>query len=126
MGRFLKIAGKIIQEYIDDKSSILDIKAETNNKELIDIEMQLNWYKEMPERLLYYHGGLLRESLHEGEYYDKMKKTITICITDSVAFLTTGSLRNFLHWKFAWNISDVQMKTEANMWMNLFAGEERI
>ena len=75
-----------IKEYVDDKSSILDIKAETNNKELIDIEMQLNWYKEMPERLLYYHGGLLRESLQEGEYYDKMKKTITICITDSVAF----------------------------------------
>ena len=51
-----------MKEYVDDKSSILDIKAETNNKELIDIEMQLNWYKEMPERLLYYHGGLLRES----------------------------------------------------------------
>ena len=100
---------------MDDKEAILDIKAETNNKELIDIEMQLNWYKEMPERLLYYHGGLLRESLQEGDYYDKMKQTITICITDSVAFLTTGSLRNFLHWKFAWSISGVQMKTEANM-----------
>ena len=75
-----------MKEYVDDKVSILDIKAETNNSELIDIEMQLNWYKEMPKRLLYYHGGLLRESLQDGENYDKMKQTITICITDSVAF----------------------------------------
>lgn len=75
-----------MKEYVDDKASILDIKAETNKKELIDIEMQLNWYKEMPARLLYYHGGLLRESLQEGEDYARMKQTITICITDSVAF----------------------------------------
>ncbi len=75
-----------MKEYVDDKVSILDIKAETNNSELIDIEMQLNWYKEMPKRLLYYHGGLLRESLQDGENYDNMKQTITICIPDSVAF----------------------------------------
>ncbi|MBQ3520506.1 MAG: Rpn family recombination-promoting nuclease/putative transposase [Firmicutes bacterium] len=75
-----------MKEYVDDKVSILDIKAETNNRELIDIEMLMNWYREMPLRLLYYHGGLLRESLQEGENYDKMKQTITICITDSVAF----------------------------------------
>ena len=51
--------------------------------------MQIVWDKDMPSRLLYYHGSLLRESLQKGEDYDKMKKTITICITDSEAFRET-------------------------------------
>lgn len=37
-----------LKEHVNEKETILDIKAETNNKELIDIEMQLNWYNEMP------------------------------------------------------------------------------
>ena len=78
-----------IEECIDEKESILDIKAETNKREIIDIEMQIVWDKDMPSRLLYYHGSLLRESLQKGEDYDKMKKTITICITDSEAFRET-------------------------------------
>ena len=75
-----------IREYTDEKENILDIKAETDSNELIDIEMQILWGKDMPSRLLSYHGGLLREALRSGDGYDKMKKTITICITDSVAF----------------------------------------
>ena len=75
-----------IKECTDEKESILDIKAETNKRELIDIEMQILWDKDMPSRLLYYHGGLLRESLQKGDDYDKMKQTITICIIDSEGF----------------------------------------
>lgn len=83
-----------IREYITDKETILDIKAETNSKELIDIEMQIMWSKDMPSRLLSYHGGLIREALQTGEDYDKMKQTITICITDSVAFKETDKFLN--------------------------------
>jgi len=79
-----------LEECVDEKESILDIKAETDKKELIDIEMQILWNKDMPSRLLYYHGGLLRETLQSGEDYDRMKQTITICITDSVAFKETN------------------------------------
>ena len=78
-----------IEECVDEKESVLDIKAETNKKELIDIEMQIVWDPYMPSRLLYYHGGILRESLQKGEDYARMKKTITICITDSEAFSET-------------------------------------
>ena len=78
-----------LRDYIDEKDIILDIKAETDSEELIDIEMQIMWGKDMPSRLLSYHGGLLREALRAGEDYDKMKQTITICITDSIAFRET-------------------------------------
>lgn len=78
-----------IDECVDEKESILDIKAETDNRELIDIEMQIVWDEYMPSRLLYYHGGLLRESLQKGDDYAKMKQTITICITDTEGFKET-------------------------------------
>jgi len=78
-----------IRSYVREKENILDIKAETDHNELIDIEMQIMWGKDMPSRLLSYHGGLLREALQAGDKYDRMKQTITICITDSIAFRET-------------------------------------
>lgn len=83
-----------IDECAYEKESILDIKAETNKRQLIDIEMQIVWDKDMPSRLLYYHGDLLRGSLQKGESYDRMKQTITICITDSTAFKTEDKFLN--------------------------------
>ena len=75
--------------YLDDKETILDIKATTNTMEIIDIEMQIVWQDDMPERLVYYHGGLIRSALKKGEPYKNIKPTITICITNSVAFPDT-------------------------------------
>ena len=79
----------ILQECEEEKESVLDIKAITDSNELIDIEMQIIWKDEMPFRLIYYHGGLIREALPSGDDYAKMKKTITICITDSIVFENT-------------------------------------
>ena len=75
--------------YLDDKETILDIKATTNTMEIIDIEMQIIWQDDMPERLIYYHGGLIRSALKQGEPYKNIKPTITICITNSIAFPDT-------------------------------------
>ena len=96
-----------IQEYKDDKGTILDIKLEADllypdlelyegayadlddeeaykRKKLIDVEMQIIWHKDMEKRLLAYHGGIMRESLQGSEDYGKMKSTITICITNAI------------------------------------------
>lgn len=78
-----------IKDRIDDKETILDIRAATEKEELLDIEMQIAWHKYMPCRLIFYHGGQIRSSLKEGEDYDEMRPTITICITDSVVFKDT-------------------------------------
>ena len=75
--------------YLEDKETILDIKAITNNNEMIDIEMQITWDPRMPARLLYYHAGLIRESLKEGQPYKELPPTITICITNTIAFTDT-------------------------------------
>ena len=74
------------KEYVEDKETVLDIKAITESNEIIDIEMQIVWYKDMPERLIFYMGGLIRESLKAGETYDRMMTSITICITNSIVY----------------------------------------
>ncbi len=63
---------------------MLDIKVKTSSGELIDVEMQLIWQKDLKERFIAYHGGLIRESLSKGQPYDRMKPTITIGIVDAV------------------------------------------
>jgi len=96
-----------LQEYKDDKGTILDIKLEADllypdmelyedqfvdlddeeaykRKKLVDVEMQIIWHKDMEKRLLAYHGGIMRESLQGSEDYGKMKSTVTICITDAI------------------------------------------
>ena len=72
------------RQYFDDKEMVLDIKVITSKGELIDVEMQLIWQKDLKERFIAYHGGLIREALSRGQTYDKMKPTITIGIVDAV------------------------------------------
>ncbi len=94
--------------HFDDKETILDIKVEAGSGEIIDIEMQLYKQKDIRERFIFYHGGLIRESLKKGTDYDMMAPTITICIVDAVLFEETdGFLSKFYfmeevnHFKFS-------------------------
>lgn len=84
-----------LRQWPDEKESVLDIKVKTRNGELIDIEMQICVYEYLENRLIYYHGGLIRGALKKGQSYGKMLKTITICIVDDVMFAETGA---FLHY----------------------------
>lgn len=84
-----------VRERVDEKESVLDIKVKTGSGELIDIEMQICSYEYLKNRLIYYHGGLIRGALNKGETYGKMLKTITICILDAVMFPETENFLNF-------------------------------
>lgn len=83
------------RERVLEKESILDIKVKTSSGELIDIKMQICNLKYLRNRLLYYHGGLIRSSLNQGASYDKILKTITICIIDDTMFPETENFLNF-------------------------------
>lgn len=69
-----------VRETDAQKEGILDIKAETNRGELLDIEMQFTEDEEIIERNLYYHCGMVTQGLAAGEKYGKLKKTISILI----------------------------------------------
>lgn len=72
----------IEKAYIEDKFSRLDVKAKTNNKEIINIEIQLKNEYNMIQRSLYYWSKLYEEQLNEGDRYDKLSRTVCINILD--------------------------------------------
>ena len=63
-----------VREIDAQKEGVLDIKAETNRDELLDIEMQFTEDEEIVERNLYYHCGMVMQGLATGEKYGKLKK----------------------------------------------------
>jgi predicted transposase/invertase (TIGR01784 family) len=65
-----------------DKLSIMDIKVETENKERIDIEVQINDVDDYRKRSLFYWSKLYPETLKKGEPYYNLKKSIVISIVN--------------------------------------------
>ncbi|MGL5749312.1 MAG: Rpn family recombination-promoting nuclease/putative transposase [Paraclostridium sp.] len=72
----------IDKEHIDDKYSRLDIKATTNNKEHINIEIQVKNEYNMVKRSMYYWSKMYEGQIIEGDDYDKLARTVCINILD--------------------------------------------
>ncbi|GAB6169606.1 Rpn family recombination-promoting nuclease/putative transposase [Clostridium carnis] len=70
------------KENIQDKKSILDIRATIDNNIEIDIEIQVARTIYMPQRSLYYWSKIYAEQLEAGAKYSKLKKTVCINILD--------------------------------------------
>ena len=78
-----------VRENETQKESILDIKAETEQGELLDLEIHLLYDADFIHRNIYYHGGMITQALESGEEYVKIKKTISIFIVDFCLFPQT-------------------------------------
>ena len=70
----------IEKEYVKDKFSRLDVKATTNKNETINIEIQLKDEHNMIQRTLYYWSKLYEEQIGEGDFYNKLNRTVCINI----------------------------------------------
>ena len=70
------------RETIEDKMGVLDVVAKINNKQNVDIEMQMISNEKLPERILYYWSRLFSKGIKKGETYEKLEKTIAILITN--------------------------------------------
>lgn len=73
---------ELTRELIDDKTSILDVRAKTEDGTQIDIEVQLTNQHNMDKRTLFYWGRIFNESISKGEDYKNLPKVITINILD--------------------------------------------
>lgn len=76
---------QILNPYMDknalqDKLSILDIRARTADGKQINIEIQLFNRYDIEKRTLYYWSKMYSSQLEEGQKYKELKKTITINI----------------------------------------------
>jgi len=78
---------------------ILDIKAQINNKTIIDIEMQVENEHNMAERSISYMGKLISNQLQKGEDYKKLKKTILINLLN-FNYYKRNSFHSIAHMKF--------------------------
>ena len=89
---------EIPKETIDEKLSILDIRAEINESTIINIEMQVGNTTAIDRRLVVYNAKLIAGDIKVSEEYNKAKDTIVICIlNDNVlkrnAYLSLAMLK---------------------------------
>ncbi len=90
-----------------NKLGILDLELDINNKEKVDVEVQLLKNDEFIHRLLYYWSRLYSKQMQRGEEYTKAKRVVIIAIVDFEIDITK-ELRKM---ETIWNIREKE-KTE--------------
>lgn len=81
----------------DSKLSRLDILAELNNGDIVDIEVQVCRQNYMVERSMYYMTRIFSENLKSGEKYTKLSKVIAINILDFDLLENVSTWHNTAH-----------------------------
>ena len=66
----------------DDKLGIIDVRATINNKNPIDIEMQILNNRDIEKRILFYWSKLYLKQLKRGERYKELNRSISIIFLD--------------------------------------------
>jgi predicted transposase/invertase (TIGR01784 family) len=74
------------KEALDDKLSVVDIKARDQSGRQFNVEMQMLPHADFRQRILYYWARLHQQQLHESEKYEQLRPTISICFVNRVLF----------------------------------------
>ncbi|CAN0192296.1 unnamed protein product [Phaeothamnion confervicola] len=74
------------KERLEDKATILDVKARDGQGALYNIEVQLQSQVGYKERSLFYAANMVCQQIQVGEEYRDLRKTIHISLTDFVLF----------------------------------------
>ena len=83
-----------IQEYLKDKLTSLDVKAEDNTGRRLNIEMQVEPDRSYINRVIYYHDRLYTSQLQESEPFEELHKTISISILNFTLLKKERDLHN--------------------------------
>ncbi len=86
-----------LKEYIEDKLSILDVKAKLDDGSFVNVEVQITDQKNMQKRTLFYWSKLYTQQLTEGERFHKLEKTIAINIMNFELLKNTRSFHTTYH-----------------------------
>ena len=82
----------------DDKLGILAVRVLLNNREQIDIEIQVTFSEYWAERTLFYLGKMFTDQLKPGENYQKLEKCIHIGILNFIMFDDEEYYSRFHFW----------------------------
>jgi len=83
----------------EDKLGILDLELEINEREKVDIEIQLVDKSNIQERILYYFSKLYSNEINRGDDYKKAKRVIMVAILDYNLNLTKEINKMETKWK---------------------------
>ncbi|HPZ07803.1 MAG TPA: Rpn family recombination-promoting nuclease/putative transposase [Candidatus Eremiobacteraeota bacterium] len=100
-----------LQEYIKDKLSTLDVKAEDSTGRRINIEMQVESEQAYINRVIYYHDKLYTGQLKKSEPFEELNKAISISILNFILFKEEKELHNiyrYLNIKSKKELSDIK------------------
>jgi len=70
------------QEFLEDKLSILDIRATDLRGWVFNVEMQVSVVADLTQRLAYYACDLYADQLRCGDPYQELKPVFTICLIE--------------------------------------------
>ena len=82
------------QEYKGDKLGILDVKLKLKSGKVLNIEIQVDSMPFMESRIVFYTSKMITEQIHESEQYDKIKRVISIIITDHILVKNSDSFHH--------------------------------
>lgn len=75
-----------MQETIEDKLSVLDVKATDDQDRVYNVELQMRPDEAFPGRGLYYWSKMFWEQLGKGDEYDGLRQTISILFVNGKLF----------------------------------------
>ena len=130
------------REFLDDKLSIVDVKARDSSGRLYQIEIQLLNIPDLPARILYGWADLYSAQLQDGDGYDQLKPTYSIWllgqtlrpqVTDAVHRfrLRDDQGRSLVNHGGIWLLElskcrIAAVETEQDRWLKFFIEGERL
>ena len=89
----------LLRENIGDKLGILDLELDINNKEKVDVEIQLLYKEDFKKRIMWYLTRLYSKQAKIGEDYNKINRVVVIAIVNFEIEETEGIEEMETVWK---------------------------
>lgn len=96
-----------LQAFLEDKQTVVDLKARDSSGRVYDVEMQTVNKKAFPNRVVYYASQLYTSQLKEGMDYSALNQVISIALMSFELFPTVPELHNVFELR---NIRDSKIR----------------
>ena len=82
------------REFLDDKLSVVDVKARDSRDQIYQVEIQLRTYSHLPTRILYNWADIYSQQLQSGNDYHLLKPTYAIWLLGDNLIQTDSDYRH--------------------------------
>jgi len=83
-----------LQDFAEDKLSILDVKAIDQSGSVYDIEMQLSIFEGLIQRIVFYGCELYAGQLRAGSKYTTLRPACSICLIDGTLWMDASQVHH--------------------------------